>query len=759
MVANFFMLTCPYLYDFDTATLFAVIRNRHSLSTLNDIHSTAQVVFDCYTHLSEQYIHPLKVINRFSPTMYMLHHWDGKEYHPVRDSYLIAAVLTQQPQSWVDFSARTYDVWIESFVQANNALKKDEKEKSHENTCELEHCKDQLLRMMIARDPQRLQLAGHYFSLKDLVNIGKRLIGTGLIGGKSAGMLIAQAILRKADPAWDQKLEVHDSFYIGSDVYYTFLVRNKIWWKRYRLSQPDTFLEGLDEAMQIIIHGKFPQNILRQFIQMLNYYGQSPIIVRSSSLLEDAYGNSFSGKYESVFCVNQGTPAQRLNKLLEAVRKIYASTISNDALQYRKSRKLLDKDEQMAILIQRVSGTRYKDLFFPQMAGVGFSFNPFVWNNKIDPKSGVLRLVFGLGTRAVERIGDDYTRIVALNEPTLQIQSDFAEIRRYSQQKMDLLNVTENRFETRKIKETYWKIPKIPIDLFATQDQEQLQNMWSESGEESAYKSFPWVITFEKVIKSTNFIADMKNLLATLQQAYTHPVDIEYTTNFISNTEYRINLLQCRPFQVRVEVGGLSPAAEVPKESLICKTNGPIIGSSLLSTIDVLIYVEPKIYGKLPMNDRFMIARLIGKLTHIKEFEKKVILLIGPGRWGTTTPSLGVPVTFSEINTVSIIAEIAEMHEGLIPDISLGTHFFNDLVELNMLYFGIYPDRAEHYINRTHFQSIPNQFDELNTGLKNINDCVFITTKAEINKHLDANIIVRMDALAQKGEIYIKKNE
>ena len=170
-------------------------------------------------------------------------------------------------------------------------------------------------------------------------------------------------------------------------------------------------------------------------MKMLEYFGQSPIIVRSSSLLEDAYGNAFSGKYESVFCANQGTPQDRLENFLNAIRKVYTSTLSEEALAYRAHWGLLDRDEQMAILVQRVSGSVYEDQFFPQIAGVGVSYNPYVWNSEIDPEAGMIRLVFGLGTRAVDRIDDDYTRIVALNAPSRRPEASSEDVRKFSQKK------------------------------------------------------------------------------------------------------------------------------------------------------------------------------------------------------------------------------------------------------------------------------------------------------------------------------------
>src|SRR5690606_19313529 len=109
--------------------------------------------------------------------------------------------------------------------------------------------------------------------------------------------------------------------------------------------------------------------------QILEYFGQSPIIVRSSSLLEDSFGNAFAGKYESVFCVNQGTPEERYRAFEQAVRTVYASAMDRDALVYRLNRGLAGRDEQMALLVQRVSGDHFGDLFFPHAAGVGHSAN------------------------------------------------------------------------------------------------------------------------------------------------------------------------------------------------------------------------------------------------------------------------------------------------------------------------------------------------------------------------------------------------
>jgi hypothetical protein len=708
MLANFFMLTCPYLYDYDTVTYFALFRNRHSAQTVGVIHDTAQVIIDIYKHDDELYIHPLKVDKRYTKTMYLLHHWKEGLFHPVTNSSIISEILKDVPHPWLDFSISQMDHWNRVFAQAESM-----QESCRSGTPvpeEYDEYFQKMLRMLITRDERALELAGRYFNMDDLIDIGRHMIGSGLIGGKALGMLLARAVLRESDPELAEKLEPHDSFFIGSDVFYTYLIKSNSWWPRWRQRSSENYLEGREEVHDRLMSGAFPDDIKDHFMEILNYYGQSPIIVRSSSLLEDAYGNSFSGKYESVFCANQGTPEERLQEFMDAVRKVYASTMNQDALLYRQKRGLLYNDEQMALLVQRVSGTMYGDYHFPQAAGVGFSYNLYAWDKDIDPKAGVLRLVFGLGTRAVDRHDDDYTRVVAINVPQKRPEADFDALRKYAQRKVDVINLGSNSFETGYFTDVVKDRRMLPLDLFASRDPELVRHAEARGKRDI----FPYIITFDGLFRSTDFIKDIGRILHILQEAYAYPVDIEFAANFFDGGRYMINLLQCRPYQVKKGVGIVSEPKDIPDNRLVLKTSGPIIGSSVHSRIDRLIYVVPSEYGKLPEKDRYAVAKLIGKIVGVEAGDAaENIMLLGPGRWATTTPALGVPVSFREINRVSVLCELAEMHEGLVPDVSLGTHFFNDLVELDILYMALYPDRSGNHINRDFLATAENRLAEL----------------------------------------------
>jgi pyruvate, water dikinase len=752
MLANFFMLTCPYLYAYDTVTYFALLRNHHTALATGAIHDTAQVVVDVYRHKQSLYLQPRKVFERFSATMYTLHGWHGDAFRPVTQSTIISEIMALTPQPWLDFAVARQDYWTRTFGHAQALLDQSAAEPA---LSESRAMLQRLLRMAISRDPRVLALAERYFEIGDLVEIGKRLVGTGLIGGKSVGMLLARAILRRSDARWNELLEPHDSFFVGSDVFYSYLIVNQCWWPRRQLQRSrDGRFEQAGELRERLLNGRFPDEILAQFKEMLEYFGQSPIIVRSSSLLEDAYGNAFSGKYESVFCANQGTPEQRLDEFLSAVRTVYASTMREEALAYRAHFGLLDRDEQMALLVQRVSGDYHRPLYFPQVAGVGFSFNPFVWNREIDPAAGMLRLVFGLGTRAVDRRDDDYTRIVALNSPLRRPDSTYGDLRKYSQKQVDVLDLAENALVTRPFQDVARQAPGLPLDVFASVD-EDLARLARERGTSAV---FPHLLTFDRLLSDFDFVADMRQLLALLQAAYEYPVDVEFAANFLDEKTYRINLLQCRPFQVKGDLRSVRLPRAVSRERTLLKTGGPIIGNSVVTRVGSIVYVVPSVYGKVPVKERYAVARLIGRVVHALTAngpDEQALLLLGPGRWATTTPALGVPVSFAEINRARVVCEIAAMHEGLVPDVSLGTHFFNDLVEMDMLYLAVHPEHADSVLNDDLLCALPNCLTSIQPAAEKWQDAVRVIRTGRDTPSMTLNV----DALTQRGILYLGEPE
>jgi hypothetical protein len=744
MLGNFFMLTCPYLFDLETVAYFALFRNYHSSRALQPIFETTQLFLDVYRYRETRFIYPMKVHLRYSPTMNMLHEWKGDEFRPVTASALISSILTSVNWSGLDSDIRP-GIWERAFAEGEEVL-----EAVKRGRCSPEREGDmfrRLSRMMVSRDPGMLKLLSRYMGLEEVLEIRRRMIGSGLVGGKTVGMLLARRILQKHSERFAMLLEAHDSFYIGSDVFFTFLVRNGAWWVREKQRNPRTFLEGSELARQRILTGKFPDYMVKQFEQMLDYFGQAPIIVRSSSLLEDNFGNPFAGKYESVFCPNQGPRERRLEDFISAVRTIYASSMSERALRYREQKGLLEQDEQMALLVMRVSGAVHGRYFYPHAAGVGFSYNPYVWNENIDPRAGVMRLVFGLGTRAVDRSDDDYTRVVALNAPDRRPETNFEEVRQYAQRRVDFLDLDANRLVSGHFLDVIAASPDVPARLFASTDS------GSNWGMEHATRP-SWVLTFDKLLSTTSFVEDMREMLRVLHEAYDYPIDVEFTLNFLDDHDYRIHVVQCRPLPVK----GIDTTApvplDVPEESRIVSACGAVIGHSRHIPIDRIIYVAPEIYGNLTMQERHEIARLIGRLNQtISLRQPETVLLMGPGRWGTSCASLGIPVSFSDISHVSVVCEIVAMRENLVPDVSLGTHFLNELIEMDMLYLALFPRKGGNYLREEFFRETPNRLLDFVPEEERWAEAVKVINASDVTG-VSGGIFLAADALKQKVSCY-----
>jgi hypothetical protein len=705
MISDFFFVTCPYLFELNTIAYFAILRNNHSFKAIARIREITQVLIDVYNFKGKICVHPIKVQHRYSPTMFFPHIKEKDQLVPVINSVETTELFSQLSHRNTVGAQRHLDYWDRLFLQAKHLLD------SRAGEAERRDMVRQLSRLMLTRNEKLLGLIEKHFSLEDLLQVKERFIGTGFIGGKTLGMLLSRKILEKDGSfGWEDILENHDSFYIGSDIFYSYIVQNGWWHKFMAQKTREGYFSKASEMKKEMLNGLFPEETMEQFKLMLEYFGQSPIIVRSSSLLEDAFGSAFAGKYDSFFCVNQGSPEKRFTNFIKAVRLIFASTMSEDALSYRLQRGLDKVDEQMALLVQRVSGSYHKSYFFPELAGVGLSYNPFVWKQGMEAKEGMIRLVFGLGTRAVNRIENDYPRIVSIDAPLVKPLVGMKDLWKYSQHFVDLLNLEENQLETVPLSELLEKEVPEKLDFIGIRNSEAIQTM-KDLGRTD--KDF-WILTFDPFLMKTPFIAVMRRMLRKLEQTYHNPVEIEFALNFNPKGDMQVNLLQCRPFQTREYNGDEIIPKTIPESRTIIRMGGNFMGDNTLLEISRIIFIDPGAYVDLSMSEKYSVARLIGKLNKLTTTREQVpILLMGPGRWGTHTPAMGIPVSFSEINHASAIAEISYQTGSLIPDLSFGTHFFHDLIESRIFYMAIYPENPDVIFNLKWIRALPNLLDSL----------------------------------------------
>ncbi|MEA3493480.1 MAG: PEP/pyruvate-binding domain-containing protein, partial [Candidatus Margulisiibacteriota bacterium] len=701
MIGNFFMVTCPYLFKLDTIAYFALYRDNHSFKTIARIRETTQLLLDVYDFEDEFYVQPLKVWKRYSPTMFLPHVEERDKFIPITSSADATKLFSYISRKGAESAERNLDYWDRLFIGAEELSREVNREK------EKKEMLDRLDRIMLGREKRMLSLIDQNLTLEDLLAIKARTIGTGFIGGKALGMLLARKILsRDKSFDWGKVLEPHDSFYIGSDLFYTYMVENG-WWELWLEQKTKRgYFAKAAELREKILSGKFTHEIREQFRQIIEYFGQSPIIVRSSSLLEDAFGNAFAGKYESVFDVNQGSPEERYQRFEAIIREVYASTMNEDALDYRLQRGLSQQDEQMALLVQRVSGTHRENSFFPFMAGVGFSYNTFVWHKEMDPKAGMLRLVFGLGTRAVNRVEGDYPRIVALDQPLMRPYAGMEKTKRFSQHDVDVLNIKNNRLETVPLQKLLQDEPGINLDLIGQRDAEAEKKLKALK-----LKGQAWILTFDKLLSDTGFSKTMQRMLKTLEEAYQYPVDIEFTVNYGREGNAQVNLVQCRPLQAKGEVAQVMIPENIPQEKLVFSSAGNFMGGSVSQSIGRLIYVDAEAYRDLLMGKKFEVARIIGRIN--KQSKGKNTLLIGPGRWGSRDATLGVPVNFAEINNVSALIEVDDPEGGFMPDLSFGSHFFLDLVETNIFYTALFMDNENVFFRKDWLDGLTNKLSEI----------------------------------------------
>ena len=708
MIANFFQVTCPYLFKLDTVAYFALLRDRHAHKTISRIRETTQVLIELHNRSGSLYVHPLKVWERNSPTMFLPHRQDDDVFVPLANSLEATALLADSYRQGQDAGRRRLDHWHRLFLQAEELNSRDGSDE--ERASMVRH----LCRHMIGSEEKILELAREYFSLDDMLSIKSRMIGTGFIGGKAVGMLLARRILEsQTNRDWSETLEQHDSFFVGSNVYYSYIVNND-WWELYAAQKtPQGYYQAGAELHEKMLTGEFPEQLRQDFERMLDYYGQYPIIVRSSSLLEDGFGNAFAGKYDSFFCANQGSPQQRYAEFEDAVRKVFASTMSEDALTYRKQRGLDKQVEQMGLLVQRVSGSYHKGYYFPELAGVGISYNTFVWDKQMDPKAGMLRLVIGLGTRAVDRVEGDYPRIVALDKPMKLPLKGYEDIRRFSQKDIDVVNVSDNELQSRSLFEMINDDIDLALESYGVLDRETTDRL----KERGRSKQKAWLLTFEHLLTKTDFPGRMQNLLKDLEKAYNYPVDIEFTMNKTQEGASKINLLQCRPLQTKGLKKRITIPDNVKDDKVFFKSDGGFMGGNTALSIKRIIWIDARHYSQLSLSDKHEVARLIGRLNRrINCREEQSTLLLGPGRWGTSTPSLGVPVKFSEINNIAAIGEVAFSEGDLMPELSFGSHFFQDLVEADIFYLSLFPDTFPCALNDDWIYQQPNMLEGLMPG-------------------------------------------
>jgi len=604
-----------------------------------------------------------------------------------------------------------------------------------------------LIRRFFFDQLELINITKQYTEVHDYYDIVQRIISPadshGKLGGKSAGLFLASKIIEKETqfPELKENIKIPKTWYVSTDGIISFLRYNNlenIYEQKYK--ETDEIHYDYPNIIQIFKNSYFPPEITKGLSLALNDFGDNPIIVRSSSLLEDRLGSAFSGKYKSLFLANQGTKQQRMDALFDAISEVYASTFAPDPIEYRKERGLLDFQEEMGILLQEVVGKRVGQYFFPTFAGVAFSNNEFRWSTRIQREDGLARLVPGLGTRAVDRMVNDYPVLISPGNPDHRINLTPDEIAHYSPKMLDVINLENNRFESVEIKKLLKNvgndIPGIE-NLVSTLQDNLFTTATSILGIDFDKNNL--IVTFDGLLNKTPFILQMKQLLTVLKEKMNTPVDIEF-----AHDGKDFYLLQCRPQSFSKEISPAPIPKDIPENEIIFSANR-YISNGHVPDITHIVYVNPDTYNDISdLSELKSIGRAVGRLNKI--LPKRQFILMGPGRWGSRGDiKLGVNVSYADINNTAMLIEIARKKGNYIPDLSFGTHFFQDLVEASIRYLPLYPDEEKVVFNERFFLSSENILNQILPECASLEKVIHVIDVPKTNEGKILRVLMNAD--------------
>lgn len=611
-----------------------------------------------------------------------------------------------------------------------------------------------LTRRFLNEDNDFINTAKNYIQVGDFYDLVQHVISPtashGKLGGKSAGLFLASCIIAKSKEYADTlgEIKVPKTWYLTSDSLLNFTEYNHfedLYNRKYL--EIDQIRREYPPIVQVFKNSQFSPEITRGLSAALDDFEEHPLIVRSSSLLEDRMGSAFSGKYKSLFLANQGTKQERLAALMDAIAEVYASLFSPDPIAYRAERGLLDLHEEMGIMIQEVVGTKAGRYFFPTLAGVAFSRNDFRWSARIKREDGLLRVVPGLGTRAVDRLVDDYPILISPGQPGLRVNVTPDEIIRYSPRKIDVINLESRRFETVDIQEllehcsgSYPLLDQIVSIVDENGIRSPIGLGWDESPEKL-------VVTFDGLLKKTSFISRVRTMMRMLQEKLGYPVDLEFAFDGKD-----LFLLQCRPQSYFKDTTPEPIPREVPLEQIIFSANR-YVSSGKVPDISHIVFVDPDKYGEISeLAVLKEVGRVIGRLNKI--LPKHQFILMGPGRWGSRGDiKLGVNVTYSDINNTAVLIEIATQKGKSVPDVSFGTHFFQDLVESGIRYLPLFPGSPNVIFNESFLKLSKNILHDLLPDAQRFADVIRVIDVPKVTNGLVLRILMNGDIDEAMGRL------
>lgn len=524
-------------------------------------------------------------------------------------------------------------------------------------------------------------------------------IGDGSLGGKGRGLAFIGAMIKRY-PKLEQEnfaVNIPKTVVICTDIFDEFMETNEL----YPIALSDT---DNDTILKYFLRASLPSRLIEDLMAFSEVV-KGPIAIRSSSLLEDSHYQPFAGIYSTYMIPKQEDKYEMLRSLSDAIKAVYASVFYQDSKAYMTATSNLIDQEKMAIVLQEVVGTQYGDHYYPTISGVARSLNFYPIGNE-KAEDGIANIALGLGKYIVD---GGLTLRFSPRHPhnILQMSStDFA------------LRETQTRFYALDLN------PENIVDKFSVDDAFNLKKLTLKEADAdgslkfitSTYDPYDMIIrdgyypggrkilSFVNVLQHDVFplASTLDQLLQIGQKEMGRPVEIEFAIN-MNKQDPRIAtfyLLQIRPIVDNKEVMNEDLSVIQQEDTILSSTS--VLGHGIINDVQDVIYVKT---GAFNAANNQLIAYDIEKMNRKFTGTETNYVLVGPGRWGSSDPWLGIPVKWPHISNAKVIVECGL--ENYRVDPSQGTHFFQNLTSFGVGYFTINPFKGEGWFDEDYLNQLP----------------------------------------------------
>jgi DNA-binding NarL/FixJ family response regulator len=544
-------------------------------------------------------------------------------------------------------------------------------------------------------------------------------IGQGSIGGKARGLAFMDHVLKKKRKSYSYYgvvISIPQTVVLATDVFTEFMEGNSLYDVAFSNSDNRTILDSF-------VKSELPDYVTEKLTKFLEN-NKYPLAVRSSSLLEDSYYQPFAGIYTTYMIANNSRDINtRLNELETAVKCVYASTYYHGSKKYLKATKNVIEEEKMAVIIQKISGSRHGKTWYPTFSGVARSINDYPIGYEKHNIS-IANVAAGLGKTIVD--GEVSLRFSPLFPNNVIQMSSTEYALKFTQKHFYALSLKTSSFRA-STDESVSLLKKDIYDGFKEGAFESIVSTYDHAGNiirDTADFPGPKIVSFANILKRETFPLSriLLDLVATLEQSMSNAVEIEFAVNIDpENQMHYFDLLQARPISSSFESMDIK-ISDVDNSHAIIKSFSSL-GNGVISDIHDLVYIVPERFDASKTNE---IASVIKKLNKKFIDENKTYILIGPGRWGTSDPWLGIPVRWEDVSQAAVIVEAGQ--KGFVVQQSQGSHFFHNITTFGVFYFTINPFLKDGFYDLDFLARFKPEFEDDFVRHINIKDPIIVKT-------------------------------